>query len=164
MRDSRGAGARRIFILLALMPFATVFPQQRDAPRFTAPANGKPLCTLEIHVTGFRNQKGNAGAAIFASPNGWPEDNSRSLLGGPFPIQGNQATGIFHLPAGRYAIAAIHDENSNAKLDKNIFGIPKEGFGFANNPKVRFRAPSFDAASTEVACPDTKVDISLTYM
>jgi uncharacterized protein (DUF2141 family) len=31
---------------------------------------------------------------------------------------------------GKYAIAVIHDENCNGKLDTNMFGIPKEGYGF----------------------------------
>jgi uncharacterized protein (DUF2141 family) len=30
---------------------------------------------------------------------------------------------------GNYAIAVIHDENRN-ELDTNMFGIPKEGYGF----------------------------------
>jgi uncharacterized protein (DUF2141 family) len=29
-----------------------------------------------------------------------------------------------------YAIAVIHDENRNGELDTNMFGIPKEGYGF----------------------------------
>jgi uncharacterized protein (DUF2141 family) len=31
---------------------------------------------------------------------------------------------------GNYAIAVIHDENRNGELDTNMFGIPKEGYGF----------------------------------
>ena len=33
------------------------------------------------------------------------------------------------IPAGTYAIAAIHDENRNGKLDMNWLGVPKEGYG-----------------------------------
>jgi uncharacterized protein (DUF2141 family) len=36
----------------------------------------------------------------------------------------------FHIKPGKYAIAVIHDENCNGKLDTNMFGIPKEGYGF----------------------------------
>ncbi len=134
-----------------------------DVPRYSAPEPGTPLCTLKIHVTGFRNDKGDAGGTVFASPNGWPEDNSRSLVHGPFPIKGNQATEVFEVPPGRYAVAVIHDENENHKLDRNFLGIPKEGFGFANNPRVLMSAPPFSAAAVEVGCPVTQIEIGLIY-
>lgn len=138
--------------------------QQEETPRYSAPAaNGQPLCTLRIHVTGFRNHKGVAGGTVFASADGWPEQNSKSVVHGPFPIVNDQAMEEFQLPAGKYAVAVIHDENMNHKLDRNFLGIPKEGFGFANNPKVALSAPSFQAAVTQVSCPVTEIEIRLIY-
>jgi uncharacterized protein (DUF2141 family) len=37
------------------------------------------------------------------------------------------------VPAGKYAVAAFHDENGNGKLDTNSLGVPTEGFGFSND-------------------------------
>jgi uncharacterized protein (DUF2141 family) len=37
------------------------------------------------------------------------------------------------LPKGQYAVSAYQDTNNNEKLDKNLFGIPKEKYGFSNN-------------------------------
>jgi uncharacterized protein (DUF2141 family) len=141
----------------------TAGAQQEDAPRYSAAANGQPMCTLRIHVTGFRNNKGDAGGTVFASADGWPEQNSKSVVHGPFPITNGQATEEFHLPAGKYGVAVIHDENMNHKLDRNFLGIPKEGFGFANNPKVALSTPSFDAAAVQVSCPVTEIEIRLIY-
>ncbi|HTV14223.1 MAG TPA: DUF2141 domain-containing protein [Acidobacteriaceae bacterium] len=138
--------------------------QQEEQPRFTAETpNGQPLCTLRIHVTGFRNNHGKAGGTIFASADGWPEQTSKAVVHGPFPIVDGQAMEEFHLPAGKYAVAVIHDENSNHKLDRNFLGIPKEGFGFANNPRVALSAPSFAAAATQVSCPVTQIEVRLIY-
>jgi uncharacterized protein (DUF2141 family) len=120
-------------------------------------------CTLIIHVTGFRNQKGVAGGTVFKSPNGWPEDNAKSYIQGPFPIAGNHATLTFSLPPGRYAVAVLHDENSNGKLDRNFLHVPKEGFGFANNPHVGLVAPKWEDAAVTVACPVTQINIRLIY-
>ena len=50
---------------------------------------------------------------------------------------------IEDVPDGVYAIAIYHDINQNEKLDTNFFGIPKEPYGFSNNPKTLTR-PSFD--------------------
>jgi uncharacterized protein (DUF2141 family) len=152
-----------VFMGLAL-GCGVAWAQQDDAPRYSATAaTGQPLCTLRIHVTGFRNNKGKAGGTVFASPDGWPEQNSKSLVHGPFPIANEQATEEFHLPAGKYAVGVIHDENMNHKLDRNFLGIPKEGFGFANNPKVMLSAPSFEAAAIQVSCPVTDIQIHLIY-
>lgn len=52
---------------------------------------------------------------------------------------------------GRYAIALLHDENGNGKADRAAMMIPKEGFGFSRDAKVRFGPPKFNAASFEIA-------------
>jgi uncharacterized protein (DUF2141 family) len=154
-----------IWVMVGLMAgCGAACAQQEDTPRYSAAAaNGQPLCTLRIHVTGFRNNKGDAGGTVFASADGWPEQNSKSVVHGPFLIANQQATEEFHLPAGKYAVAVIHDENMNHKLDRNFLGIPKEGFGFANNPKVALSAPSFETAATQVSCPVTEIEIRLIY-
>ncbi|KAA6456196.1 DUF2141 domain-containing protein [Acidobacteria bacterium AB60] len=123
-------------------------------------------CTLRIHVDGFRNTRGNLGTVVFASPDGWPESPTKAFRRGPAPIDPASRTAVAvwaDLPPGNYAVAAIHDENSNAKLDRNMFGIPREGFGFANNPHVALSAPSFDKAEVHVGCPATEVTIHLQY-
>jgi len=129
------------------------------------PADSVPHgCSLTLHVDGFRNRKGVIGCAVFASPNGWPEDDDKAYARAAIPIAAtNEVLNFPHLPPGRYGIACLHDENSNHRLDRNIFRVPKEGFGFANNPHVTFSAPSWIAASVEVVCPVTEVDIHLIY-
>lgn len=148
---------------LLLLPAVSARPQPTDSAKYSAPAPGEPLCTLDIHVEGFRNDIGDAGGAVYASPAGWPEDTAKSIVHGGFPIQGDQSTETFKIPPGRYGVVVIHDENSNEKLDRNIFGVPKEGFGFANNPKIELSAPSFQTASVTVGCPVTRIAIRLIY-
>jgi uncharacterized protein (DUF2141 family) len=47
------------------------------------------------------------------------------------------------LPAGRYAIQAYHDENSNHDVDRGLFGIPKEGLGFSRDAKIVLGPPKW---------------------
>jgi uncharacterized protein (DUF2141 family) len=54
------------------------------------------------------------------------------------------------LPRGDYALAVIHDENGNGKLD-TFAGIPREGYGFSRNAPVRFGPPRFAAARFTLA-------------
>jgi uncharacterized protein (DUF2141 family) len=49
-----------------------------------------------------------------------------------------------NLPKGEYAISLFHDENSNNKLETNLFGIPIEKYGFSNNKIPFFGTPSYD--------------------
>jgi uncharacterized protein (DUF2141 family) len=117
-------------------------------------------------VDGFRNPRGNLGTVVFKSPEGWPESLTKATRGGPAPIDNTTRTALAvwpDLPPGNYAVAAIHDENSNAHLDRNFLGIPKEGFGFANNPHVSVGTPPFRAAIVHVACPVTDIAIHLQY-
>ncbi len=136
------------------------------APPGSIPSDPAQNCTLRIHVDGLRNSKGVVGSVVFTSPEGWPEDTHKAFRSGPTPIPPGQreATAVWpNLPEGNYAVAAIHDENSNAHLDRNMIGIPKEGFGFANNPKVGLSAPAFRAAVVHLSCPSTETDIHLQY-
>ncbi|GAC1647138.1 MAG: DUF2141 domain-containing protein [Acidobacteriaceae bacterium] len=138
---------------LALFLFTLVFALQAQAPS---------MYTLTIHMTGFRNNIGNGGVAIFKSPDGWPENNDKAFQHSGVQVENGQATLKFEVPAGTYAIAALHDENKNHKLDRNLIGYPKEGFGFANNPHVGLKAPAFNVATVKVTGNMT-VEIRMQY-
>jgi uncharacterized protein (DUF2141 family) len=146
--------------LLACIPAGTglVCAAQVDSSTETT-------CTLRIRVDGFRNTKGNLGTVVFRSSDGWPENLEKSFRHGPAPIDPGTKTGVaeWKLPPGDYGIAVIHDENSNHHLDRNFLGVPKEGFGFANNPHVLLSAPPIKDALVHVACPSTEVSIHLQY-
>jgi uncharacterized protein (DUF2141 family) len=64
------------------------------------------------------------------------------------------------LAPGSYAVMIMHDENSNGKLDSNILGIPKEAYGFSNNPHV-MRQPTFDETKFQVSDKDSTINIEL---
>ncbi len=66
------------------------------------------------------------------------------------------------LPPGNYALSLFHDENSNAKLD-TMLAIPKEGFGFSRNPKIRFGAPAFNQVAFPVAATAVTLTVRMQY-
>ena len=146
---------------LAAALFAATLTTPNPALATQMPAAS--TCSLVIHIDGFRNQKGEAGVSIFNSADGWPENNDKAFQHGPHPFSGAATTITLQVPAGRYALVALHDENSNHKLDRNFLNIPKEGFGFSNNPKVFLSPPSFEAATLPVSCPTTETTIHLIY-
>ena len=68
------------------------------------------------------------------------------------------------VPAGEFAVAAYHDENSNGKLDTGAFGRPTEGYGFSRDAKGNFGPPSFeDARLTLDAGQSERVVVRIRY-
>lgn len=64
---------------------------------------------------------------------------------------------------GTYALAVIHDENLNGKLDANWLGIPSEGYGFSNDARAALGPPSFSAASFAYDGRSVALTIGLNY-
>jgi uncharacterized protein (DUF2141 family) len=63
---------------------------------------------------------------------------------------------------GTYSVNVFHDENSNKDIDKNFIGIPKEGYGFSNNPKL-FGPPSFEKTKFCFSQSILKMTINMCY-
>ena len=63
----------------------------------------------------------------------------------------------------QYAVRFIHDENQNEKLDTNILGIPKEGFGFSNDAFGKFGPKDFSEWLFEVS-GDTRIRMTTKYL
>jgi len=63
------------------------------------------------------------------------------------------------IPDGEYAVKLYHDDNDNNKMDSNMFGIPKEGYGFSNNGG-RFGAPDYSEAKITVS-KNMNIEITL---
>lgn len=99
---------------------------------------------LDIKITGLKSNDGYIRLAIYDKAKDFPKNGEYYKL---YKIKISNKTSkltINNLPAGDYAIAIMHDKNNNKKMDKNMMGIPKEGFGFSNNPKIVFKEPSFN--------------------
>lgn len=58
-------------------------------------------------------------------------------------VQGVTRVLLRSVPAGRYAAQAYLDENGNGKVDRALFGIPKEGVGFSNDARITLGPPKF---------------------
>lgn len=63
---------------------------------------------------------------------------------------------------GLYAVALFHDENANGRLDK-FAGVPREGLGFSNNPRIRFGPPSFAQARLAISGSDVSIPVRVRY-
>ncbi len=119
--------------------------------------------TVEVSVIGLRNAKGQILVCLTPNPKAFPDcskDKASVRMAGKTADAGD-----FLIPApavGTYAIAVVHDENGNNKMDVAIF-LPREGFGFSRNPAITVGPPSFKSASFAVT-GDMRQSIKMKYM
>jgi uncharacterized protein (DUF2141 family) len=122
-----------------------------------------PVARLEVSFDQVRSAKGMLRICLTAEPRNFPtcvKDAAATRRSVP------ASTGTLHfdgLPRGDYAIAVIHDENGNAKLD-TFAGIPREGFGFSRNPAIGFGPPRFTAARFAIESDAAAQQVRLRYI
>jgi uncharacterized protein (DUF2141 family) len=66
----------------------------------------------------------------------------------PVEKEGEMETEV-KIPYGKYAVTIFHDVNGDTELNSNFMGIPKEPYGFSNNPRAMFGPPSFEQSLFE---------------
>lgn len=100
--------------------------------------SGQTVHSLEIEIQGIRSGKGKIFFQLF-------DKEQKVLKEIVADIQNGKCILRFgELKPGEYAFRYFHDENNNGKMDKNMLGIPREGFGFSNDPLIVIGEPSFD--------------------
>jgi uncharacterized protein (DUF2141 family) len=117
----------------------------------------------EILIGLYDNADGFKSAIANAATRGLMPDRGRLIGTAIRAVRGTQSTIFTQLPPGRYAAIIFHDENDNGRLDKNVFGVPTEGYGFSNDARGFLDAPSFDAAAIVVEDADISATITLIY-
>ena len=122
-----------------------------------------PIARLDVGVDHMRSAKGLLRVCLTADPDNFPAcvDDANALTRSiPASVHTTSFPG---LPQRGYALAIIHDENSNAKLD-TIAGIPREGYGFSRNAAVRFGPPRFSAARFMLAGDAELQQVKMRYI
>lgn len=136
--------ARRALILSAL---------------FAASATAQ-AAELTVVLHDVRAQTGLIKVALVDSQASW-DGQAAPVQATGAPPSGGQATFVFKdLKPGAYAVLITHDENGNGQLDTNAMGMPLEGYGFSNNPRV-MRKPTWDEARFDLAGAAASIDVSL---
>ena len=137
-------------------------------PRLSArgAAHEPDTATLTVRVTGARNTKGKIGIRLFQDAKSFPDHAANAIRQQSVEIDPGtlSAQMIFRdLPRGVYAASVLHDENGNGKMDKNLMGVPREGYGASNNPKKKMRAPTFEEAKFSLNGAEQTIEIKLIY-
>ena len=129
-------------------------------------ALGQISChNIHVKILNIKNSTGNVACALFESSVGFPDEYlhfATNIM--VIKIRDNQTHCYFKdIAQGTYALAVVHDENMNGKLDTRWLGLPTEGYGFSRNAKALLGAPSFSSASFPYDGQDLDLTISLHY-
>lgn len=77
-------------------------------------------------------------------------------------VKGRTVVVLHNLAPGTYAVDATLDENGNGKVDRGLFGIPKEGVGFSNDAPIRLGPPHWRDAMFDLH-EDKVITLKLRY-
>jgi uncharacterized protein (DUF2141 family) len=127
------------------------------------PAAAPSTTQVDVTFESVRNAKGLIRACLTRDPLHFPHcDADPAARKLSIPAAAGAKLSFHDVAPGDYAISALHDENRDGKLNTRI-GIPREGFGFSNNPVVRMSAPKFKAARFVVGAAAVSETIRLQY-
>ena len=121
---------------------------------FTAQAH-----TLTVNIDQIKEHSGKLHVALYSSEQSYQQGKD-AVAAVIKAVSGESAQLVFaDVTDGEYAIKIMHDANDNGKLDRNMMGIPSEGYGFSNNPG-QFGPASFKDAAFPVTA-DTQLTIHI---
>jgi uncharacterized protein (DUF2141 family) len=123
---------------------------------------------VQIEVAGLRSAKGQILACLVSNAKAFPDcskdAHARKLAVPVRPAsQGPTVIDFGPVPSGTYAVALVHDENGNGRMDKQLF-MPAEGYGFSRDAPVRMGPPSFSAAAFQVEGQAVRHTVKMRYM
>lgn len=128
-------------------------------------AQAQPKTKITLTIDGLKNKNGQICASLFASNKGFPSNGDDAIKSGCVEITEVPVVMNFDdLQPGSYAIAVLHDANSDNIANRNGLGIPTEGFGFSKNPAILVGPPKFNDTAVVVAGENTKINIKLQYL
>jgi len=114
---------------------------------------------LTVEVQGVKSTQGEVAVGLFDEGAAFPKQFTRGVR---LPASKDTIVALFKdVKPGAYAISAYHDENDNKKLDRGLFGIPKEPYGFSRDARGEGGPPQFRDAQFEVPEQGSKVQIKL---
>ena len=159
---------RRFAGLLACLPVAMLLSLGAASPAAAFAEHelcrGEPV-SINVVVEGLRSTRGDVVVEIY------PDDPKQFLVPKTqvnsihLKIEGNPQAVCLPVPRpGAYGVAVFHDENGDRAFNRNLLGIPTEGFGLSNNPPVHLSQPSFDAVRIEAGEGETTIHVRLHYL
>jgi uncharacterized protein (DUF2141 family) len=133
------------------------------AGAFSVAAEAQQGNTINVVVSGIRDNTGSIRCGLFNSADTWPKDG-KELQGVEAPIANGQATCTFNNVApGVYAVAYFKAVPGQTRMKTGLFGMPQDPYGFSRNAPIGMGPPSFNSAAYTYAGGATTWPVTITY-
>lgn len=147
----------------------TLFAAVIASPLGTAANQGRqhasdpsyPSATIDILVTNVRNSQGVVRASLCRQSEFLGNDCGYKASA-PARAGAVQMT-LTDIMPGTYAIQAWHDETNTDQVHRGILGIPREGVGFSNDPRLLVGPPSFHNSALPIIPGTNATRLRLRY-
>lgn len=133
---------------------------QTEAMTVALAAPEPKVASLTIEVTGVQTDRGHILVALYTKPDTWTNPDAAFATRKVDARKGVVSVTFGDLPAGSYAIAVMHDADDDGEMTTGLFSIPKEAYGFGNDARAPFSAPSF-GESVVLVSRETKVVVNI---
>ena len=131
----------------------------------TAGMQSAPKGDINVTITDLRSTEGVVRACLTRDRDTFPrcdkDPHARHLI---VDAGGDLALRFTGVEPGAYAIAVLHDENDNGKADRVLGMMPKEGFGFSRDARVRMGPPKYEDAVFDFGGTEANLTIRMRYM
>ena len=114
---------------------------------------------LKVTVEGVEQAKGTLQLSLFNTEDGWLKNGVRGEI-----LEAKTPEMVWEVPGleeGEYAIAVIHDIDSNGELNRGAFGMPTEPYGFSNNARGMFGPAKWNEAKFPVKEGENEIRIRI---
>ena len=124
------------------------------------PAQTAERAALSLVIDGLTSQTGRIWVGLYDSADAW--EAQEEIHAQWVEISDGRAVLVLEdIPTGEIGVQVFHDANGNQDFDTNFAGIPRERYGFSNNPRPRFRGANWEEAVFELAPGETR-DMAIT--
>jgi len=101
--------------------------------------------TLDIRIKNIKKTGGKICIAIFANESEFrTEKPCEEYKYDKKEKESDEFSVKIPIRSGQFGVSVLHDANCNGKMDYNIIGIPREGFGFSDFFHRGILKPHFD--------------------
>jgi uncharacterized protein (DUF2141 family) len=148
---------RLVFAFLAIASASSAAAQ--------ADCTGPPSAVrLQVIVEQVRSAAGLIAVTLYADDSRRFLAHHGSLYVGRVPARAGTTRVCIYLPTpGTYALAVYHDADGNRSFNRNLIGMPAEGYGFSNNAPATFGLPSFGRVRITVPRTGMGTSVRLHY-
>ena len=121
---------------------------------------------IKIKVEGIRNSQGQIVLSAFKTEKEFDDETPvYHFTIDKSSIKDGVLNTSVRLPIGNWGLTLLDDENSDAKMEYNFFGITEEGFGFSNYYLIGLSKPDLEDFDFNVNNKDNvSVKMKIRYM